>query len=130
MEDRVISALKESIDHHEENLRQLKAADEKEGKFINDGFNHDIVVGVFEIKYDANSCALCNLFTDEGYNICNCGEFGECPLSEINNCNNEDSIWHKIVNSECLEEAIEAEEKMVEVLKGLLSKEESNEKKT
>ncbi len=103
-------AIEESIAHHEKNLHKLETL---EGEFINSSISHRLWLGSVEIKYNYQSCALCNLFGAKGCL--------ECPLLLGGFvCEGNDSPWNKIKNSTTKSEAITATKGMIKALRGLV----------
>ena len=111
-----IVAIKESIEHHEENLRLLRTL---EGKFFDCKLYSHFQIGLRKIHYNDKVCALCSKFREENIFTPLCGK---CPLKlEGFKCEGDDnSPWVKINKSTTRSEAISAEENMVKVLRGLL----------
>ena len=109
-DEKTAQAIKDSIEHHEDNLYKLKTLDG-----VLNYNTHSFRIGGEKIRFDNFSCALCKLLPDD----CN-----DCPLYKAGfGCNEDDSVWNKLRKAITKEEAIKAEEEMVRVLKGLLEEE-------
>ncbi len=115
-DEKTTQAINDSMKHHENNLHQLKTL---KGEFSIGWQSYNI--GKVSIDFTSTSCALCRLFRPPALSSsCN----PSCPL-ELNgfSCDKDGSPWKILLKPRTKEKAIEAEENMVKVLKGLLEEE-------
>ncbi len=108
-------AILESIAHHKDNLEKLKVATD----FNNMLWCHKFMLGQVLVAYGNDGCALCRMFVRSGSDGC-----PKCPLAIAGfKCDTPESSWTKLRNAETKQQAIEAEEGMIKVLRSLIKEE-------